>query len=150
MLSESDTTAGKYLSNHNVLCLATTRDGKPWVSPVFYALWQGKLIFLSAPHTRHAQNLLENPLVSGSIQEDYCDWKSIKGIQLEGSVSVVKDEYRDEVIKCYSGKFPVTGREAPPEIEKALAKIHWFQLQPSIMYFIDNSLGLGHRVEIAL
>ena len=121
-----------------------------WVSPVFYTLWQGSLVFLSAPHTRHAKNLIDNPLVSGSIQEDYQDWKAIKGIQLEGTVSTVAEDSLQEVIDCYSKKFPVTGKGVPEEIEKALSKIKWYQLQPSLLYFIDNSQGLGHRVEVTL
>jgi uncharacterized protein YhbP (UPF0306 family) len=92
----------------------------------------------------------ENPLVSGSIQEDYSDWKSIRGVQLEAVASRVEADCLDDVIACYSRKFPVTGPAAPAEIVKALDKIAWYQLTPSLVYFIDNSKGLGHREDVTL
>ena len=39
---------------------------------------------------------------------------------------------------------------ADATMKNALAKVNWYQLQPERLYFIDNSLGLGHRDEIAL
>jgi len=29
-------------------------------------------------------------------------------------------------------------------------KVDWYELRPSRLYLIDNSLGLGHRDEVAL
>ena len=140
----------EYLNRHSVLCLASTRDNQPWVAPVFYAVWQNSLLFLSAPHTRHCKNLELNPLASGSIQEDYANWKNIKGIQLEGRVERIAEHYRRSAIDCYVGKFPVTGTDAPVEIANALDKVSWYQLVPSRMYLIDNSKGLGNRDEVDL
>ena len=148
--SDADVNAIQYLENHSVLCLATSRGQSPWVSPVFYARYRDTLVFLSAPHTRHARNLKDNPLVSASIQEDYNDWTAIKGIQLEGVVTRVEADLIEDVVQCYSKKFPVTGKQAPPEIAKAISKINWNQLRPEIVYFIDNSKGLGHREQVNL
>ncbi len=132
------------------MCLATTRDNQPWVAPVFYAVWQNSLIFLSAPHTRHSKHLDLNPLVSGSIQEDYANWKDIKGIQLEGRVERIGDRHKRAVVNCYADKFPVTGPDAPVEIARALDKVGWYQLHIAQMLFIDNSEGLGNRDEVDL
>lgn len=148
MVLSTTEAASEYLNNHSVLCLATTRGSQPWVSPVFYALWGEKLVFLSAPHTRHARNLVENSRVSASVQEDYHNWQEIKGVQLEGVAQLVSDQHISEVVQCYSRKFPVTGDQAPPEIASAIDKIKWYQLQPSLIYFIDNSVGLGYREQI--
>lgn len=140
--------AREYLNKHHVLCLATAHEAQSWVSPVFYAICRDSLIFLSAPHTRHAKNIDENPLVSASVQEDYKDWTKIQGIQLQGNVELIgKPEIR-EAIRCYSDKFPVTGDQAPAEIESALNKVTWYRLRPELVYFIDNSKGLGFREKI--
>jgi hypothetical protein len=40
--------------------------------------------------------------------------------------------------------------KAPAAIVKALAKVRWYKVVPQRMYFIDNSVGLGSREEIAL
>ena len=47
----------------------------------------------------------------------------------------------------YADKFPLVGRlaSAPAVIVAALAKVHWYGLQPRHMHFIDNSRGFGHR-----
>ena len=140
----------EYLQSHNVLCLATTLDNHPWVSPVFYANDDTGLIFLSAPHTRHCKNISVNPRVSASIQQEYSDWDRIKGIQLEGEVTLVTAQHRAQVIDRYAKKFPVTGDQAPPEIAKAIDKIQWFYLIVRKMFFIDNSKGLGNREEVDL
>lgn len=138
----------QYFKSHNVLCLATTKDNQPWVSPVFYATGKAGLIFLSAPHTRHCKNIAENANVSASIQREYIDWNEIKGLQIEGNVVLVSEDCKPQVIECYSAKFPVTGDKAPPAIANALDKIQWFQLNISKLFYIDNAQGLGHREQI--
>ena len=144
--SDDAVSAREYLLNHNVLCLATSSKDEPWVSPVFYAIHTGQLVFLSAPHTRHSSNIRTNPLVSASVQDDYKNWEEIKGIQLQGRVEQLTETA--PVIAAYSEKFPVTGPDAPPQIARALDKIGWYSLQVELLYFIDNSKGLGHRVEL--
>jgi len=139
-------TAKQYLLRHNVLCLATSFHDEPWVSPVFYAVHRGQLVFLSAPHTRHSSNIKMNSTVSASVQDDYRNWEDIKGIQLQGRVVPVADA--SSVISAYSDKFPVTGPDAPPQIARALDKIGWYTLDVDLLYFIDNSKGLGHRVAL--
>jgi len=148
-VTEADySTARQYLYEHNVLCLATSANDKPWIAPVFYAVFTDKLIFLSSPHTLHCQNIASNPQISASVQEDYGDWEEIKGIQLQGTVSCVDNADKQSVIRAYSQKFPVTGPDAPPEIVTALDKISWFEISVRKLLFIDNSKGLGYRAEL--
>jgi len=151
-MQDSDVTATEvasaknYLLTHNVLCLASSSANEPWVSPVFYAVHNGQLVFLSASHTRHCQNIKNNPIVSASVQDDYKNWEEIKGIQLQGKALQLTDT--DAVIAAYSTRFPVTGEDAPPQIARALDKISWYAVTVELLYFIDNSKGLGHRVEL--
>jgi len=145
---DSYLTARQYLQQHRVLCLASCKDTVPWVAPVFYAKHSDKLIFLSAPHTRHCKNIAANPWVSASIQEDYSDWKDIKGFQLQGVVSPVPADGLTDVISAYSKKFPLTGVDAPAEIAAALDKIQWFEMSITKLFFIDNARGFGHRDEL--
>ena len=118
------------------------------MAPVFYTVHEDKLVFLSAPHTRHCKNLTANTFVAGSIQEDYSDWSEIKGFQLQGQVQQVSSERLSDCIAAYSKKFPVTGVHAPAEISEALARILWFELTVQQIHFVDNSRGLGHRDEL--
>ena len=43
-----------------------------------------------------------------------------------------------------------TLEEAPAQIVRAMSKIGWYKVQPTRLYFIDNSQGFGHRAEILL
>jgi uncharacterized protein YhbP (UPF0306 family) len=138
-----------YLHDHQVVTLATTGSGGPWAAAVFYVNQDFVLYFLSAGHTRHAQNLAENQRAAGAVQEDYKDWPAINGIQLEGFVEQIQGEELENALLLYQNKYPfIAGSD--PQLRKGLAKVNWYRLEPSRVYFIDNSKGLGHRDEIDL
>lgn len=97
-------------------------------------------------------NLSRSPRVAATIQQDHSDWRQIKGVQLEGAVfEVTGDEVALASIK-YAKKFPVVSllAEAPMAIASAMSKANCYKIVPKRMFFIDNSLGLGHRVEVNL
>lgn len=79
---------GDYLKNHNTLSLATVGvDGLPHACSLFYVNIGFDLYFLSSPVSRHGLNMAQNPRVFGTINEDYREWRHIKGLQVEGLVS---------------------------------------------------------------
>lgn len=139
-----------YIARHNVLSLATIGENGLWSAAVFYVHDEARLYFLSAPHTRHCQNIAGSPQVSATIQEDYKNWEEIKGIQLSGECTLLAGEARDRAIALYSQKFPLVSDDAPAQIRNAIDKVSWYQLTIDKLYMIDNALGLGHRDEIAL
>jgi len=146
---EVKTAALAYLQNHQVMTLATQGPLGIWAAAVFYVSVEFTLYFLSAGHTRHAQNIQAWPHVAATIQEDYADWQGIQGIQLEGDVTRLADSARQQAIKLYQSKYPFMA-QADPQIEAALARVNWYRLVPNRLYFIDNHKGLGHRDEIDL
>ena len=140
----------EYLQTCNVLTLATNGVDGLWAAAVFYVNKDFTLYFLSNPATRHALNIIDNPQVAGTIHEDYKDWKKIKGIQLEGVVHKISGSKKADAIAHYIGKFPLIGKQTPTEIGEALHRVSWYALTPSLLYFIDNSIGLGHRDRVDL
>ncbi len=136
-----------YLANHQVMTLATTGPQGVWAAAVFYVNDGFALTFLSAGYTRHGQNITAVPHVAATIQEDYRDWQKIQGIQLEGSVSLLTNVSRETAIFRYLQKYPFLAN-ADEKMQAALAQVNWYLLQPERLFFIDNSLGLGHRDEI--
>ena len=138
-----------YLASHQVMTLATNGPQGLWAAAVFYVNDGFDLAFLSAGHTRHAQNMTAVPHIAATIQEDYRDWEQIKGIQLEGQVSLLTDVSRETAISHYLQKYPFLAN-ADEKMQAALVQVNWYLLRPERLYFIDNSLGLGHRDEIAL
>lgn len=138
-----------YLQGHQVMTLATVSMDSPWATALFYVNNGFALYFLSAGHTRHIKNVGGQPQAAATIQEDYEDWPAIKGIQLEGHVFQLHGEKQKEAISLYEKKYPFI-KSAPSQIRLKLAKVNWYCLSPSRLYFIDNSQGLGHRDEIPL
>ena len=141
-----------YLQEHCVATLATAGSDGVWAAAVFYVSDGYTLYFLSSPKSRHCLNLVQDPHVAVTIQEDCSDWLEIKGVQMEGIASEISGEEEDLARRLYGVKFPVVGKlaQAPAAIVKALAKIRWYRIVPDRLYFIDNSLGLGQREEIDL
>jgi uncharacterized protein YhbP (UPF0306 family) len=137
----------EYLSSHHVLNLATCGSAGTWCAAVFYASEDLSLYFLSSPNSRHAADLDSNPRVACTIQEDYSDWRKIRGIQLEGSATQIRGQEQARAIALYGAKFPVihAAALAPREIAAALLTVTWYRVLPSRVYFLDNSLGFGHR-----
>jgi len=141
-----------YLQEHRVATLATNSGAAPAAAAVFYVNHGYTLYFLSSPTSRHSLNLSKNPRVAVTIQEDYADWLEIKGIQIEGIVSELTGAEEAEARRLYGQKFPIIGKlaQAPAAIVKALAKVRWYKVDPQQLYFIDNSVALGHRDEVDL
>lgn len=138
-----------YLQTHQVMTLATVGDEGVWATAVFYASRDFDLAFLSAGHTRHAQNFQRRSHIAAAIQEDYKDWPAIKGIQLEGDVVQLAGAELTEAVALYQAKYPFLSQDLP-QIRVALTKVNWYRLRPTRLYFIDNSQGLGHRDEVVL
>ncbi|HJV81994.1 pyridoxamine 5'-phosphate oxidase family protein [Noviherbaspirillum sp.] len=142
----------RYLQEHHVATLATAAGDAVWAAAVFYVSDGNTFYFLSSPTSRHCENLARNPRVALTVQEDYADWPAIKGVQLEGIASEIVGQEADLARSLYGQKFPVVGKiaQAPEAIVRAMSKVRWYTVVPSKLYFIDNSVGFGHRDEIAL
>jgi len=137
-----------YLAGHNVMTLATIGTGGPWAAAVFYANVDFRLIFLSSAKSRHVRNIASHSIVAATVQEDYSDWNEIQGVQLEGSARELRGDEREEGVRVYREKFPGVLDSEDVAIRNALARVSWFELTASRLFFVDNSRGFGHRDEI--
>lgn len=140
-------TVADYLKVHQVVTLATHGPFGLWAAAVFYASEDFIFYFLSAPHTRHAQNLRHEPRAAGTIQDDEVSWQEVRGVQLEGPVQRLTGEDRRRAVAVYGRRFPFIDR-APEDIQIALRAVDWYRLVPDRLYFIDNRRGFGHRDRI--
>jgi uncharacterized protein YhbP (UPF0306 family) len=145
----------QYLDAHNTMTLATCADAVPWAATVFYASDDLSLYFFSAPDSRHCQNLAVNGRVAVTVQEDYKDWRQIKGVQMEGRASLL-----DSVIEKAKA-LAVYGRKYPEVLKlftdpgsgiyyKAFLKVKFYRVTPEKVFFIDNAQGFGKRQELVL
>lgn len=144
-----------YLETHNTMTLATSTGDAPWAATVFYASDQFKLYFFSAPDSRHGQNLAANPRVGITIQEDYRDWRVIKGIQLEGTAKIVDSlAQKAKAMAVYARKYPniiqLFTNPASGQLYRAFLKVKFYCVTPEKLFFINNEKGFGKRQELIL
>lgn len=142
-----------YMQAHNTMTLATCAGDGPWAATVFYASDELLLYFFSAPDSRHCQNLQINPRVAVTIQEDYRDWRKIKGIQLEGFVELVDGVVeKAKALAVYARKYPEVIRlftnPASGVFYQAFLKVKFYRVSPRRVFYIDNEQGFGKRQEL--
>ncbi len=163
----------KYLAEHYTMTIATAKGRVPWAASVFYASDGFTLYFLSDPDSRHSKDIEKNSFVAVTVNEDYHDWRQIKGIQIEGKAEPVTTE--DEVaraITAYATKYPFTAvylklMSTPfPKVVKYLDKFlsrlpsapsfatavnhRFYRVLPDRVRFIDNAKSFGHNEEFTL
>jgi uncharacterized protein YhbP (UPF0306 family) len=139
-----------FLGEHHVMTLSTVGADGPWAAAVFYAFEETagpRLYFLSAPTSRHAENLARDARAAATIQRDYDDWPGIRGLQLAGTVREVAREDEPRVRALYQARYPLIGGGAgvPRKLLEALDKIRWYEFVPQDIHLIDNTLGFAHR-----
>jgi len=146
-----------YLEICNTISLATAAGGIPHAAAVFYVSIGFNLYFLSNPNSRHGENLTQNPMVSGTINEDYSNWLQIKGIQFEGRVECIGGILKHaRIVKAYVKKFPnvadflLSPHKLGKGIAQKVSKVKFYQIWPAKIYFLDNSSGFGHREELSI
>ena len=144
-----------YLETHNTMTLGTCSGDVPWAATVFYASDDLHLYFFSVPDSRHCQNLAANPRVAVTVQEDYHDWRKIKGIQLEGTVILVDSMIeKAKAMAIYARKYPevikLFTNPASGLFYKAFLKVKFYCVIPEKVFFIDNEQGFGKRQELVI
>jgi len=146
-----------YIDQHHTASLATEMDRIPHAATVFYVNIGFDLYFLSSPSSRHGENFTRNPMVSATINEDYSDWLSIKGIQLEGQVELIGGIIENiKLAKEYVSKYPdvtdflLSPKKLGPKVAQKISRVRFYRLISSVIYYIDNEKGFGSREKLVL
>ena len=148
----------RMLEAHHTATLATSGPEGPWAAAVFFASDAGlRLYFLSDSRTRHGRDLAARPWAAAAIHADCRDWSEIRGLQIEGAVTVLEGERREAALALYLAKFTEVRRliEQPRDADETtiagrLAAAGMYCLVPSLIRLIDNSRGFGFREEVRL
>jgi uncharacterized protein YhbP (UPF0306 family) len=130
-----------YLAKHNVLTLATvTPENKPLAHTVEYVSDGTIVYFATSKSTRKIRDILQNPYIGYTVDEDYKNWLTIKGVQIEGIATVLSaKEEIDHAAGLYIGKFPFVA-QFPPNPEMVFVKI-----MPTAGSFLDYTQGFTHK-----
>jgi hypothetical protein len=159
MMQEEDRSAVRdLLESHNTISLATCHDGKPWNASLFFASDKHlNIYFVSDYRTRHARHIQESDIAVAAINADCALWTEVKGLQVEGRVTVTSGLERMNALRHYLGKFRDVKAlfEAPKDeneqtIAERLKAANMYCLKPTWIRLIDNSRWFGFKAEFDL
>lgn len=121
-----------------MLTLATTINNTPYCASCFYAynLERNSFIFTSDHKTRHAQEMIANCNVAAAIALETTMIGKIRGIQICGRVTELKENEFKQAKKIYLHKFPIA----------TLSELVLWELIPQTMKLTDNRLGFGKKI----
>lgn len=134
----------EYLATHFYLNLATlSPQGRPMAHTMAYVSEKEIVYLATNKNTRKVQNIMQNPQVAFTVDEDNPDWFDMQALQVEGRASIVADEKElREVGEIMTAKFPITA-DMPPDPDTVMIKI-----EPEVVYYLDYSIEFGYRVSI--
>ena len=148
----------RFMDEHNTLTLATSSDGNPWAATVFFASdAKLNLYFVSDHRTRHGRDMEQNQHVVATVNPDCDNWHDVRGLQIEGSASIVTGLARAKALAVYLAKFPqIDALYASPKdkheetIAERLKATNIYRISPAWIRFIDNRKGFGFSDEYQL
>ncbi len=136
----------EYLSDHYYLNLATiSPQGRPMAHTMAYVS-EGAVVYMATnKNTRKVQNIMQNPYVAYTVDEDDPDWFNMQALQIEGRASIIEDEEElREVGEILAAKFPIAA-DMPPDPDSIMIKI-----EPEVVYYLDYSIKFGYREQVNL
>lgn len=155
-MDDTRRTISDLLGSLTTLTLATINDaGEPCAAAVYFVHDDAlALFFLSAKTTVHGANMLARPRVAGTVHAEHQDWKTLRGIQLTGTVSPVGLREFPAAALLYGRKYPfanfLKSTDDPGALAKAMASTTLWKLVPDWIRLIDNGQGFGFKEEIRL
>ena len=148
-----------FLQSQSILTLATVDANGPWSTPVLYAAamedHRPVLYFLSSSSSRHSKSLSEKSSFAASIYAPYQnDWQAIKGLQMQGVITLLKDDQRPEFEALYFARFPEIVKiidspstEQEAKIANAFKISAYYGFTPTYIRMTDNSDSFANRKE---
>ena len=136
------------LLRESTLTLGTVgADLRPHSTPLFYLPQQDlSLIWFSSSRSLHSRNCVARPSVAIAIHAATFDWRSIRGVQLHGTVARVSARReRALMVGQFCERFKLRG---PPRL--AMCAMTLYRFKPRWARLIENAKAFGTRTEIWL
>lgn len=137
-MNEIDKRIIEFINKHHVLTLSTSKNNIPYSANCFYVYFEDEnmLVFTTDCKTKHAQDALNQNVVSGSIVLETNVVGKIQGVQFQGKMYKPQDGLLKRVKARYLKRFPVA----------MLMKTNLWVVELSFLKFTDNRLGFGKKL----
>ncbi len=139
-LEDASEAVKEYITSHRICHLAVSEGDTPSASTVYYVNRGYSVIFESDSDSHKIQILRANTKVSATIDEDYSDWKDIRGVQIYGKAEFQGEKESEKLRAVFEKKFPWMAELGGIPSHHVLVRI-----VPEKIYYMDYSKGVGHR-----
>ncbi|MBD3388328.1 MAG: hypothetical protein GF416_04560 [Candidatus Altiarchaeales archaeon] len=130
----------EYIEGHNVCTIAVTDGENPSAHTMYYVSHGIHIYLESDPNSQKIHVLNANPRISLTIDEDYQDWRQIKGIQLFGRANLTDERHAPRLQEAFSRKFPHINDLG------GIPNHHIFiEVIPEKIYYMDFTEKFGQR-----
>jgi uncharacterized protein YhbP (UPF0306 family) len=136
------------LREQATLVLATTgSEGVPRSTPLFFLADDSfNLYWFSSRSSLHSRNCQLSPDASVSVSTDARTWQQIKGIQLQGRVSIIADRaLRKSITARYIERFQLGNL-----FSLAIRRSSLYCFTPHWLRYLDNTRRFGYKFETVL
>ena len=140
----------EFIRAHTTMSLGTTGiQGEPQVADVYYTVGNDlSLYFVSSLNSRHSANIKRDNRIAATIFAPGNGWRDIRGVQIEGHCCRLTGSKSVAAYARYVAAFPYVLSD--PTLVRALKKVEMYQLAPTWLRWIDNSLDFGDYLEFYL
>ena len=99
----------QFLHQQHIVSLACQQNGELWCANCFYAFDEqnARLIILTDKKTKHAQFMLNNPQIAGTIAHQTEHIREIEGIQFQGIANCLENEFAQKALALYWQRHPI-------------------------------------------
>jgi len=128
----------EFIHKHHIFTLATSAGNIPYTCTCFYVYMVelNMFVFTSDHGTRHVDEMLAQPLVSGAVALETTMVGKIQGIQFTGMSTVLEGELYERAERAYLQKFPIAN----------FKKLTLWGIVPGFIKMTHNRLGFGKKL----
>ena len=149
--------AKDFIGEQRTMTLATCGGNVAWAAPVYYVFHRAAFYFFSDPESRHIVEALESGQAGGAIHGTGSGWREIRGIQMTGRIGSLSMGLESaEAIGVYLKKFQFTkdffssGTPLNLDAFTTRFRVKLYKFNPTLVYYLDNSLRFGFRERVRL
>lgn len=139
----ADERAREIIAKNVFMTLATCgKDGKPWASPVNYAVDKHyNFYFVSSKKSQHVKNIMENQSVSFAVFDSRARGDDIDGVQVTAKARVITGL---ELLSALKVIFTLKARKPRPKEDfLGIAKKRVVKVIPTTVYKYDRTSEPG-------
>lgn len=127
-----------FIHKHHIFTLATSVNNIPYTSTCFYVYVDelNLFIFTTDFGTRHADEMLAQPIVAGAVALETSMVGKIQGIQFTGLSMLLEGTVYDEANSVYLKRFPIAN----------FKKLVLWGIKPDFIKMTHNRLGFGTKL----